>query len=63
MLVSGMLFSCTNNNQSEETSSVDSTASVLEATSPVEVQSEELEAVEIESTADSVEAETEEAVQ
>ena len=52
MLVSGMLFSCTNNNQSEEATAADSTATVNEA-SVAPVETEDLE---VEATADSVEA-------
>ncbi len=51
MLVSGMLFSCTNNNQSEEVAT-DSTAVVQEANvAPVE---EATEAVEAEVSSDTV---------
>ena len=56
MLVSGMLFGCTNN-QSEETSAVDSTAVETETTH-AEIQSEDSEALEFEVTADSVETDS-----
>ena len=54
MLVSGMLFSCTNNN-SEDTTTTDSTA-VIEGSIPVET--EELESAEIEATSAEVEADS-----
>lgn len=57
MLVSGMLFSCTNNNQSEEASAVDSTAIETEAAA-IPVETEDLEQVEVEATAESVAADS-----
>ena len=54
MLVSGMLFSCTNN-KSEDTTTSDSTQ-VSEGSVPVET--EELESAEIETTSAEVEADS-----
>lgn len=59
MLVSGMLFSCTNN-KSEETTSTDSTQ-VSEGSLPVEA--EEIEVTEIETTSAEVEVEADSAIE
>lgn len=56
MLVSGMLFSCTNNTQSEE-QAADSTAQVTEG-SLAPVEEEITEPVEVEASSDTVAADS-----
>ncbi len=59
MLVSGMLFSCTNN-KSEDTTTSDSTQ-VSEGTAPIEA--EEIETAEIETTSAEVEVEADSTIE
>ena len=62
MLVSGMLFSCTNS-QSEETGTTDSTGVSESNVAPIETAPLEVEEIEVDTTSEFVEADTTEAVE